>query len=108
MDILSEIRVWGARHSESYYWGEIAYTRFAEAIQEDSVYLDSGKATLVEYDAPDDNDDDYQELQLVFSVNDRMFAIDGNYSSWNGTTWAGAPYEVEAKPVQKISYVRKR
>lgn len=108
MDILTEIRVWGARHSEEYFWGKSAYTQFAEYIQSGPISLDSGVASLIEYDGPDDDDDNYQDLQLVFEVNDRKFAIDGSYSSWDGTSWNGEPYEVEAQPVQKVSYVRKR
>lgn len=107
MDILEEIRIWGARFNDSDYWGAGAYTKFADHLEDDSVYLDSGKAVLVEYERPNDEEED-QELQLVFSVQDRTYAIDGSYSSWNGTSWFGLPYEVEAQPVQKISYVRKR
>lgn len=109
MDILTEIRIWGARYDNAGYWGYGAYTQFAQELSEGkSIYLESGLATLVQYEAPNEYDESDQTLQLVFKVDDRIYAMDGEYSSWNGTTWSGLLYEVEAKPIQKVSYVRKR
>lgn len=37
------------------------------------------------------------------------FRVDGYYASWDGDSWEGAEfYEVEAVPVQKIEYRRKK
>lgn len=42
--------------------------------------------------------------QLVFSVNGNLFALDGYYSSWDGTNWGdGDIYEV-TKKTKEITY----
>lgn len=106
MDIAEEIRVWGARHSESGYWGYSAYRQFINDLEWETITLNGEEVKLI---TKTETDEDYEgSIQAVFSVGDQVFAMDGSYSSWNGTEWNGAPYEVEAQPVTKIEYVRKR
>jgi len=106
VDIAQEIRVWGARQSDSSYWGYNAYTEFIDQLKYSSVELDGQRATLV---SSTETDEDYEgSIQAVFTVGDQIFAMDGTYSSWNGTSWEGAPYEVEAQPVTRFEYIRKR
>lgn len=106
MNIAEEIRVWGARQGDSDYWGRNAYRQFADELSWRTVTLNGQEVRVI---SQTDTDEDYDgDIQLVFEVGDQVFAMDGTYSSWNGTNWTGDPYEVEAQPVTKIEYVRKR
>lgn len=109
MDIAKEIRVWGAQQDNPNYWSASgAYEQFFEELEyrNHAVTLNGEPVTVI---STTDTDEDYDgDIQTVFSVGDRFFAMDGTYSSWNGTSWNGAPYEVEAQPVTRLEYVRKR
>jgi hypothetical protein len=106
MDLSEEIRVWGARKTDNSYWGYNVYKQFAEELEYSSIEMAGETATLI---SKTETDEDYEgDIQLVFKWDSRVFAMDGTYSSWNGTEWSGTPYEVEAQPVTRIEYVRKR
>lgn len=107
MDIAEEVRVWGARQSDHDYWGESAYRGFAQKVQWRELTVLNGQdiRVLSETETHEDYDG---SIQMVFAIGDQVFAMDGTYSSWNGTEWYGEPYEVDEQPVTKIEYVRKR
>jgi hypothetical protein len=72
------------------------YVNFLDAIQyEDSVDLGEpfGVATRVDFQG---GDGDGAWQRLVFKVGDRLFATEGNHSSWDSDYWENEVYEVEA------------
>lgn len=67
--------------------------------------LPSGPAYIVEDHGGGEGDG--EERFVVFQVGDQFFQVDGYYASWDGTTWEDTtPYEVKAKEVTVIQYVR--
>lgn len=42
----------------------------------------------------------------IFTLGGKTWKKTGDYQSWVGTEWDGPPFEVTAKPVTKIEYVR--
>jgi hypothetical protein len=102
-----EIKVWYALATEARIFDN-PYTAFVERLTgwgSKIVDLPSGRVSLVENKATDDEDTD--EGYIVFSVAGKTYRMDGDeYSSWGGTRQFHSVYEVESKVVTETRYVR--
>lgn len=109
MDIAQEIRVWGARHANREYWESSgAYNGFFEELEYNPQTVSINGEPVAVISVTETDEDFDGDIQTIFRVGDQVFAMDGTYSSWAGTTWQGHPYEVEEKPVTRLEYVKKR
>lgn len=90
--------------------GEEVYFDAAWEPFQDEIYgngtvdLPSGTAKTLERFGGEGKGDTYW---VVFQVGDKIYRMDGYYSSWEGANWDSAePYEVKPKEVTVIKYVK--
>ena len=91
-----------ADSDEEVYFDE-AWPEFNEMIWgSGTVDLPSGEAKTLDSYGGEGKGDEYW---VVFQVGEKIYRVDGYYSSWEGVNWESAePYEVKPVEVTVIEY----
>ena len=91
------------------------YEEINDAYPENDFFLDAYYEEVAELETRygeviveqvDGGEGDGAGIEVVISVQDRYFEINGEYSSWDSSSFDGDLYEVKPKQVQVTQYER--
>jgi hypothetical protein len=111
-EIKQEIINWANQKDGSSYGPDAITSVFYDFVYQlnwrsTEIELPSGTVKIVELQ--DAGEGDYSAaIYIVFSINDQLFRVDGQYESWSGSEWeANDMYECAPVQVLVTQYQRK-